>query len=97
MKYTTAKTVLKIYRKEGRFGKKKQRLKKGYAKNSSQGLASIQTDKHPSLGGSSTTGNGSGHPDLAKEDPFMQSQPTRCVESTLCGTFWASQIAQHFS
>jgi len=35
MKYTTAKTILKIYRKEGRFGKKKQRNKKKASKGPS--------------------------------------------------------------
>ncbi len=87
MKYTTAKTILKIYRKEGRFGKKKQRLKKGYVKACTQ---SLPTDKHASVGGGST----GGHCDQGKEEPFTPFQ--QYSQSVLCsGTFWGSRIAEH--
>ena len=94
MKYTTAKTILKIYRKEGRFNKKKQRLAKGYAKNSSQCLGSQPTDKQPSIGCNSTT-NAGAHSDLHKDNPFMLA-PTKCAEPAVCGSFWAARIAEHF-
>lgn len=85
MKYTTAKTVLKIYRKEGRFSKKKQRLKKGYAKSYAEkpgSPASSSTD-HLCVG------------PVAPKESFPTT--TGSSEAPLCSAFWAKRIAEHFN
>ena len=94
MKYTTAKTVLKIYRREGRFGKKKQRLKKGYAKLASSSLSGLPQEKLASLV-CSTTSNVCAHPDSPKDEE-ISTPPVTAFETTLCASFWGSKIAEHF-
>ena len=91
MKYTTAKTILKIYRKEGRFGKKKQRVKKGYAKLAS--LSELPQEKPASIGCSTHT-NACAPSEQAKDDG--SKSPLLALESTLCASFWGTRIAEHF-
>ena len=93
MKYTTAKTILKIYRKEGRFGKKKQRLKKGYAKAGSESH-SPPSEKLPSL--ASPAPNACARSDNSRED-IVTVVPQRNIDTTLCTAFWSAKIAEHFS
>jgi hypothetical protein len=93
MKYTTAKTILKIYRKEGRFGKKKQRLKKGYARLNSESLSGFPQEKPASIGGS-THSNVCAQSDQGREEGSRSPQMT--LESTLCPSFWGTKITEHF-
>jgi len=94
MKYTTAKTILKIYRKEGRFGKKKQRVKKDFAKLASSSLSGLPQEKQVSVG-CSTTSHACAPPDTHKEEGFNQA--FKALESTLAMSFWGSRISEHFT
>ena len=94
MKYTTAKTILKIYRKEGRFGKKKQRLKKGVAKLASSSLSGLPQEKQASAG-CSTTSHACAPSDTHKDEGFNKA--FKALESTLAVSFWGSKISEHFN
>ena len=96
MKYTTAKTILKIYRKEGRFGKKKQRVKKGSGKQASSSGASEVPQEKPVSGGNSSTTNVMAPLDLNKDEGFNQAF-NKALETTLTTSFWGSRIAEHFN
>lgn len=81
MKYTTAKTILKIYRKEGRFGKKKQRNKKKASKAASP----------------ATTENPPNATDEAPCNVSLRQELYPEAETRLTGGFWGRHMAEHFA
>lgn len=91
LKYTTAKTVWKIYKHEGRFDKKKYRNKK-FNKNETKGSAESEKFPQTEISKDHAT-SPSVTPCCIDEKLMKRCQP----DSTLESSFWASQIAKHFA
>ena len=95
MKYTTAKTIMKIYRREGRFGKKKQRMKKGYGKLGFAMDSGKETEEKLA-----TPTNGSCDLPCSSGESILkelkgQTQDNNKSESALYRSFWGERMTAH--
>jgi len=94
MKYTTAKTIMKIYRREGRFGKKKQRMKKGLVKT----IGDLKSTKE-GIENQATHHTGEEHGFFSADQGsplLILNEKAKMNESMINKAFWGEQMAAHF-
>ncbi len=82
IRYSTAKTIMKVYKSEGRFEKKKKRLKKGYKKFAAGGGA---LDSNSSAAAYSPT---------TRKYSYPYVYGTAGCVSALPEGFWASKMSE---
>jgi hypothetical protein len=90
MKYTTAKTILKLFRKEGRFNKKKQRARKDLQKEMS--LAKGEDHHEDTNKPQSTEKNNI----LSPNSIDTPNDPNSCPKVGFINCFWATKMSEHF-
>jgi len=86
IRYSTAKTIMKVYKSEGRFEKKKHRLKKGHNK-----LEKVHEEEQPVVSQAFMTPPSANYL-VSCEDKSMYN---RGMEVGLPEGFWAFHIAAH--